>query len=369
MYDLFSQRDGDKSMNYTLIDLPTLETQSIISEFERLCIQKELLDLPYFQANKEVYTLYAIIDGALDSEIDQNIEIYAPMHRRLYPEAYSKAAGYAQPFLVQVGTAEEFDTWFTQKGYGNSRALYLLSPLDIDTLTENIAGFSLGQMQEGETFFRFYDPKIFPAFLQMLTLSQTQQVFEEETLWLCENALEPHRLDIYSYAIRKKHIIKHSHDLREINTPLYDMWAKKHPSIKDKEDHADGKNLYFSPSDIHLVTQYKEALFAKRVCLSLMAQVPKLKDVTDFKSIYDNVLQLIDQGMREFSLQEEETLYLWVLAHTLHKDIAVLLREDKSYKEIFAPQSEANQSYKTMMLEEIIERLEEKLTPREVENV
>ena len=356
-------------MSYELIDLPPFETQSVIIEFNRLCVQKELLDVPYFQANKKAYTLYAIIDGALESEIEQNIEIYEPTHRRLYPETYSKAAGYAQPFLVQINTAEAFDTWFMQKGYGNCRALYLLSSLDIDALTENIAGFSIGEMQEGETFFRFYDPRIFPAFLQMLTLPQKQRVFDKNIIWLCENALEPHKLDIYSYAVSEKQIIKHSHDLREINTPLYDIWAKKHPSIKDKEDHTDGKNLYFSPSDIHLVTQYKEALFAKRVCLSLMAQVPKLKDVTDFKSIYDNVLRLIDRGMREFSLQEEETLYLWVVAHTLHKDIAVLLREDKSYKEIFAPQSEANQSYKAMMLEEIIERLEEKLTPREVENV
>jgi len=146
-------------MSYTLLEIPSFKSSELLDTLSSLLLKKELLGL----MNKEVetYKLYAVVDGAMDEEIDMNLEVYQASYVTLYPEAYSQAAGYAQPFLVEMDTSEEFARWFLSESYGNHKGIFFFSTAGMDHLSEVLGSFCIGYMQEGhkETFFRFYDPR------------------------------------------------------------------------------------------------------------------------------------------------------------------------------------------------------------------
>ena len=360
MFNLFLKRDGDRTIMYALIDIPPFDTSSIIESFTRLVLEKEILYALDKTNAIQHYRLYVIADGALDKEIDMNLEIYQPEYRTLYPEAYSKEAEYAQPFLIDLESSTEFKEWFLEKGYGNSRGVYVLSTQDIDALANNIKDFTVGHMKEGnkETFFRFYDPKIFPTFLRILCANQVTQIFAEQTYWLCENFVATEELDIFSY--KNKKMYKCSHQLKPDNTPLCATTQKEYLTAKPKHDyHKTRTELVFEHGDIKLFSEAKEYIYVKQVCLSLIEQVSSLKEKqAKIKDIYKAVYTLVKEGIHEFGLTDKEVNYLWVVANTLHKDIRVLLRKDKRYAALFDTSNDISQTYKARILKEIIEGLE-----------
>jgi len=351
---------------YELIDIPSFDTGTVLEPFTRLVLEKEILQALNKTNDIQNYTTYVIADGALDKEIDTNLEIYQPEYRTLYPEDYSKAAGYAQPFLIDIKNNNEFTEWFLEKGYGNSRGIYVLSTQNIDTLANNIKDFTIGHMTEGnkETFFRFYDPKIFPVFLRILCANQVAQVFAEQTYWLCENLVATEELDVFSY--REDKMYKCSHNLNENTTPL--CQSKEHNSIKDTHVYHETRiELLFDNKDVKILSQAKEYVYVKQVCLSLMEQVPHIKaKASNIKDIYSTIYNIALEGIHEFGLTDKEVNYLWVVANTLHKDIRILLREDKTYATLFDTSNDVSQSHKGQMIEEIIEKLEDKLGKKEI---
>ena len=355
---------------YELLDIPLFDTSSIIESFTRLVLEKELLHAFDEIGNMQNHTTFVIADGAIDKEVDVNLEIYQPEHRTLYPEIYSKEVGYAQPFLINLESSTEFKTWFLEKGYGNSRGVFVLSTLDIDTLASNIKNFTIGHMKEGnkETFFRFYDPKIFPTFLRMLSANQVKQVFAGENYWLCENLVATEEIDIFSYKNQKMY--KCSHKLNEKTTPLCQNTQKEYLTVKDTHSYHETRiELLFDDEDVKILSQAKEYVYVKQACLSLMEQVGHIKEKTsNIKDIYSAIYTIALEGIHEFGLTDKEVNYLWLVANTVHKDIRILLREDKTYAAIFDTNNDATQSHKGLLLEEIIERLEEKLGKKEKED-
>ena len=345
---------------YELIDIPPFDTSSIIEAFTRLVLEKEILISLDKTNNIQNYTTYVIADGALDKEIDVNLEIYQSEYRTLYPEHYQKEAGYAQPFLIDLDSSSEFKEWFLEKGYGNSRGVYALSTQNIDTLTNNIKDFAIGHMKEGnkETFFRFYDPKIFPIFLRILVENQVAQVFAEQTYWLCENLVATEELDIFSYKDQKMY--KCTHNLYENTTPLYQSKQKDYKSIKEAHAYSETRTeLIFDKEDVSVFSQAKEYVYVKQVCLSLLKQVPRIKEkASTIKDIYSAVYKIALEGIYEFGLTDKEVNYLWVVANTLHKDIRVLLKEDKTYATLFDKESATTQTYKKIIFKKIINNLE-----------
>ena len=358
-------------MNYQLLDLPPFDNRSILSSLKSVLFDKILLDT-WSEINiASEYKLYAIVDGAMNEEVENYLEIYEPQYRTLYPENYSNAAGWAQPYLVDMKSSDEFAQWFLENGYGNSRGIFVFSLLEIDDLYENIKEYAIGHIEEGnkETFFRFYDPRIFPSFLQIIMSRHIEDIFSQHNIWLCENFLEAHKLDVYTYNNEKKLIEKNTYGLLLENTLKSKIDTVSHPRSKNDDKKFKEKGLLFSYDDIQLMTQYKELLFTKQVCLSLMLQVPKLQKVTHFQEISRSIYTIIHKGIEKFNLSDMQTNYLWVVAHTLHNDIDVLLEQDKTYKQIFDIQMQVSQTYKQIVLEEIIERLEEKIKDKEITNV
>ena len=355
---------------YALLDIPPFDTSSIIESFTRLVLEKELLHAFDEIGNIQNYTTFVIADGAIDKEVDVNLEIYRPEHRTLYPEIYSKEVGYAQPFLINLESSTEFKKWFLEKGYGNSRGVFVLSTLDIDTLANNIKNFTIGHMKEGdkETFFRFYDPKIFPTFLRMLSANQVEQVFAGDNYWLCENLVATEEIDIFSY--KKQKMYKCSHTLNKKTTTLCESTQKEYLTVKNPQTYLETRTeLLFDAEDVKILSQAKEYVYVKQACLSLMEQVGHIKEKTsNIKDIYSAIYTIALEGIHEFGLTDKEVNYLWVVANTVHKDIRILLREDKTYATIFDTNNDVTQSHKGLLLEEIIERLEEKLGKKEKED-
>ena len=359
---MFSTRDGDRSLMYELLKIPPFDTSSIIKPFTQLVLEKEIL-LSLDDTNTiEKYTTYVIADGALDKDIDLYLEIYKVEYRTLYPEGYSKEAGYAQPFLINIGSSDEFKSWFMEEGYGNSRGLFVLSTLNIDTFANNINHFTLGHMQENnkETFFRFYDPKIFPAFLRILTHNQIEQFFQGENVYLCENLVATEELDTYHYNHQTDTLYKSSYNLLVNHLPHLLLNQKPYESMKSIEFYNQEQHrLIFDAQDVTILTQYKLYIHAKKATLSLMNQYIPYKDKT-LKSLYQNVFEIAHTGY-ELGLHDSDTNYLWILANTLHEGIEKL-KTHKIYSKIFDISGVVTQSQKSFLLDKLIEEIKEKST-------
>ncbi len=353
-------------MSYVLLDLPVFDTQSVLTEFQRLVIDKILLEVSPLSSPKEDYTLYAIIDGALDHEVDQNLEIYAPDYRVLYPEGYSKAAGYAQPFLVNLESSKEFKEWFLEKGYGNSRGMFVLSTYSIDTLQQNIQTFAIGHMKEGnkETFFRFYDPKIFPSFLRMLAANQLAQLFGGENFYMCENFIDTKQMDIYTYDPTKQHTLRASHTFSVACSPLLVKAFSPYESLKTPAFYqAVQERLVFDAQDVNILSQHKLYIHAKQVAYSLTEQHTPYKDKT-LNTLYKPILDLTHQGYA-LGLHDPETNFLWVVANVWHEGVEKL-KEHQTYGKIFDISGVVTQGQKRVLLLELISELQEKLKQKEL---
>jgi len=350
---------------YELLDIPPFDTSSIIEPFTRLVLEKEILRSLDKNNAIQNYTTYVIADGALDKEVDVNLEVYRPKYRTLYPEHYEKAAGYAQPFLVDLESSTEFKEWFLEKGYGNGRGIYIITTQNIDTLAENIKGFTLGHMKEGnkETFFRFYDPKIFPAFLRMLAANQLVQLFGGESFYMCENFIDRKQMDIYTYDPIKQHTLKASHTLWVAYSPLLANAFTPYESLKMPVFYqAVQERLVFDTQDVNILSQHKLYIHAKQVAHSLIEQYPPYKDKT-LNTLYKPILDLTQQGYA-LGLHDPETNFLWVVANVWHEGVEKL-KEHQTYGKIFDISGVVTQGQKSMLLEALVDELEEKLRKKE----
>ena len=356
---MLSERDGNRPVSYSLLKLPKFDTEKVMPEFRKLVIEKLILQMQFIKRNINGYRLYAIIDGALNKEIDLELELYKVSNRTLYPDGYRRAAGYAQPFLVDLESSAEFLESFI-KSYGHGMGVFMLSRLDIETIRDKMKVFAIGTIRDGgkETFFRFYDPKIFPAFLTIASNEHIFSIFENEAIFFCENFIDEKLMDIYIFDATKKTLLKASCDLTDqsTSTPIpyrapIEGFDNHHIAERAK------KPLVFGAGEIDLLSQYRLRIHAKRAAYSLIKQYrPYAK--RELEEIYSEVLYLAEEGY-DLGLHDSEANYLWIVANIMNKSVKKLQKHD-IYYEIFDKTENVTQGRKEMLLEKLIEELEEK---------
>ena len=351
---------------YKLLDLPVFDSVGTAELFTKYIVGKNILKILNENIMEEDYTLYALIDGAMDKEIEMNLDFYHVSYSILYPSHYSKEVGYAQPFLVNLDSSDDFKEWFLERAYGNSRAIFILSQLKLQELTLNLKPFCLGYIEERnkETFFRFYDSKLFPTFLRIISENQVQSIFKKNTYYLSENIVLTEEIDIFYYNNEEKNMYKSTYNLLDENT-ISDRNEKTkiYKTAKHKDDYyLEQDGMIFTKEDITLLSHSKEYVYVKQACLSLIQQVKHIREKKlKLNDIYAKIFKIATEGIDRFALTDKDINYLWIVVTVLGIDIDEVLEKDSRFKIAFNLNSTASQSYKGLLLEELIFEREEML--------
>lgn len=351
---------------YKLLNLLPFDTNSTAELFTKYIIKKNILTNLSENIIQEDYTFYAVIDGAMDKEIEMNLDFHRASYTTLYPTPYSHEVGYAQPFLVNLESSDDFKEWFWEKAYGNSRAIFILSQLTLHELTSNLKPFCLGYIEEGnkETFFRFYDPKLFPTFLRIISENQVQSIFEKDTYYFSENIVLTEEVDVFYYNYQEKNMYKATYSLLDESTFINDNEKLKvYKTAKNIDDyHLEQNEMIFTKEDIKLLSHSKEYVYAKQASLSLLKQVKHIREKKlELNDIYQKIFEIATEGIDKFSLTDKEINYLWIVVNILGVKIDEVLENDTKFATAFNINSTASQSYKGLLLEELIYKREEKL--------
>jgi pSer/pThr/pTyr-binding forkhead associated (FHA) protein len=132
--------------------------------------------------------LYAIFDGARTPRIPELLRESAQQSRSLFDGVKGKTLDEVAPYLVKLdGTAPVLD-WFVMEGWGLRWGIYFTCKLPLNDVRRHFRRFLLVEDDDtGEKFyFKFYDPRVFGAFLPSCAARQRSDFFGDVNAFLFE---------------------------------------------------------------------------------------------------------------------------------------------------------------------------------------
>jgi hypothetical protein len=132
---------------------------------------------------------YVVLDAAQDATI------YPRLRRAgadtevvpLYAGAAAADLAAVAPYLVRLLTGDALFDWLWGAGWGRNWGVFLSSTAPIDPLRAHFRRLTRIRVQNGRTLlFRFYDPRVLPAFLPICDPEQLDEVFGPVTQFCVE---------------------------------------------------------------------------------------------------------------------------------------------------------------------------------------
>jgi hypothetical protein len=142
-----------------------------------------------FENLQDGEAVYAVLDGA--SVPDLLDHLYAeedrPQFQCLYRGELEPDVAEVAPYLVclQAGTA--FAEWVLGSGWGRHWGIFLIAGSSLNSLRQHFSTFVVVHDPEGKPMrFRFYDPRVFRAYLPTCTRDELETVFGPIRSYLVE---------------------------------------------------------------------------------------------------------------------------------------------------------------------------------------
>lgn len=122
--------------------------------------------------------VYAVLDGASVYDLIVHLERYQPKSACLYRGELPLDLQYTAPYLVQLQPKSQFTTWLLERGWGNHWGIFAASEADLVTVRKHFRTFLMVQDEDGKSlYFRYYDPRVFRAYLPTCNSEEQQHVF------------------------------------------------------------------------------------------------------------------------------------------------------------------------------------------------
>jgi hypothetical protein len=110
--------------------------------------------------------IYTILDAARHEYIYMAIVQFIHQCRCLYGDRIPEVLAKASPYLVSLQPGDDFTNWLISKGWGNSWGIFLESTASSEELRRHFRELLRAKTETGrELFFRYYDPRVFRAYL------------------------------------------------------------------------------------------------------------------------------------------------------------------------------------------------------------
>jgi hypothetical protein len=121
--------------------------------------------------------LYAVIDSCDEPSVPRKVAEIGParavsLYRGSAEEQFERVA----PYLFKVDE-QAFD-WIEKKLWGSPWGIFVLAQVPLETLRTHFRHFLKVKKPDGQQYlFRFYDPRVLPAFLKSCNEQELQQFF------------------------------------------------------------------------------------------------------------------------------------------------------------------------------------------------
>jgi len=130
---------------------------------------------------------FAVLDGASVPGLLPRLRRDRPEHACLYRGALEPGLAEVAPYLVRLKPGTAFTQWVMNKGWANHWGIFALSRQNLATVRRHFRGFLMIKAPDGrQLYFRYYDPRVLPAFLAVADDHQVKRLFGPVDCYLCE---------------------------------------------------------------------------------------------------------------------------------------------------------------------------------------
>src|ERR1043165_1679534 len=133
-------------------------------------------------------TLYALVDGAQDRRIYGLISRESE-HTSLLGGSLEATQLRASPFLVRLEQNSQLARAWHAEGHGRNWGIHCVSSASLSDLRSFFRGFLQAKLPDGQTaLFRFWDPRVWRAYLPACEPDITEQWFRRVDEYRCEGS-------------------------------------------------------------------------------------------------------------------------------------------------------------------------------------
>lgn len=122
--------------------------------------------------------VYALVDAARSESIYPTIMGANVASACLHRGKRAEELAWVAPYLVLLQPEDPFTHWLLDKGWGKSRASFVLSSATLNELNRHFRTYLTVYDEEGKSyFFRFYDPRVLRTYLPTCNAQEIKTIF------------------------------------------------------------------------------------------------------------------------------------------------------------------------------------------------
>jgi len=167
---------------------PPVTTQASLPPLSKTAVVKHLWRVVANGGNREPH-LYFLIDAARDPAIYRRLRQLSDGAdiASLYQGRTAEDLATVAPYLIHLGMGGAAFDWLWNEGWGKSWGIFLWSPAEILALRSHLRTLTKVKTEDGQVLlFRFYDPRVLPAFLGSCDNAQVREFFGPVSVYTAE---------------------------------------------------------------------------------------------------------------------------------------------------------------------------------------
>lgn len=135
--------------------------------------------------------VYALVDAARSETIYPKIMGAKVKSACLHRGKMAEELAWVAPYLVQLGCEDTFTKWLFENGWGKSWGVIVNSSSSFSEIKRHFQTFLTVYDEDGKSyFFRFYDPRVFRAYLPTCNEKELEIVYGPVTRFHMEGEKE-----------------------------------------------------------------------------------------------------------------------------------------------------------------------------------
>ncbi len=141
---------------------------------------------------------FILLDAA---RMDDNIDMAFELNKEnlcLFNGKGQEHLKTVSPYLFKINSNLEFEKWITKIGWGNSWGVFLDTKILIADLYKHLCKLLVIKTDKGESYFRFYDPRVLRSFLPTCDALNLADFFGPIEKFICEDE-DPAFALLYSF--------------------------------------------------------------------------------------------------------------------------------------------------------------------------
>ncbi len=132
--------------------------------------------------------VYAVLDGASVPELPQKLWQHGPRSFCLFTGELEPDMAEVAPYIVELHKQAAFARLLADEGWGEHWGVYLRTEANLVTARAHCRRVLNVVDEDGTSmYFRFYDPRVLPKFLDTCEPNELAEVFGPVTAWMMED--------------------------------------------------------------------------------------------------------------------------------------------------------------------------------------